>query len=312
MSDAPYVPLRPIAIKDRSAIVFLQYGQVDVIDNAFVLVDQNGTRVQIPVGGLACLMLEPGTRITHAAVALAARVGCLLVWVGEGGVRLYSAGQPGGARADRLLYQAQAALEEQPRLRVVRAMYKFRFGEEPPARRSVDQLRGIEGVRVRSLYQHLARLHGVEWNARKYDPDAWDQADVPNRCLSAATACLYGLSEAAILAAGYAPAIGFLHRGKPLSFVYDIADLFKFETVVPSAFSVASRIAHGDGPSGSVERQVRIACRDSFRRTNLLERIIPTIGEVLAASGLAVPVEAPEGQPPALPTITSGDAGHRN
>lgn len=312
MSDAPYVPLRPIAIKDRSAIVFLEYGQVDVIDGAFVLVDQHGTRVQIPVGGLACLMLEPGTRITHAAVALAARVGCLLVWVGEGGVRVYSAGQPGGARADRLLYQAQAALDEQARLRVVRAMYKFRFGEEPPARRSVDQLRGIEGVRVRSLYQHLARLHGVEWNARRYDPDAWDQADIPNRCLSAGTACLYGLTEAAILAAGYAPAIGFLHRGKPLSFVYDVADLFKFETVVPSAFTVAARVARGQGESGSIERQVRIACRDAFRRTNLLERIIPTIGELLGTSGLTQPAEAPEGQPPALPTITSGDAGHRN
>ncbi|HEU4629335.1 MAG TPA: type I-E CRISPR-associated endonuclease Cas1e [Gemmatimonadaceae bacterium] len=311
MSDAPYVPLRPIPIKDRSAIIFLEYGQVDVIDGAFVLVDQNGVRVQIPVGGLACLMLEPGTRITHAAVTLAARVGCLLVWVGEGGVRLYAAGQPGGARADRLLYQAQAALDESARLRVVRAMYKLRFGEEAPARRSVDQLRGIEGARVRTMYQQLARLHGVRWDARRYDPDAWDRADVPNRCLSAATACLYGLSEAAILAAGYAPAIGFLHRGKPQSFVYDIADIFKFETVVPAAFAVAARVARGRADGVPIERQVRIACRDAFRRTNLLERIIPTIGELLAASGLTPPTEAPEGQPPALPTPTSGDAGHR-
>lgn len=165
MSEA-YVPLRPIPIKDRSAIVFLQYGQVDVIDGAFVLVDQNGARVQIPVGGLACLMLEPGTRITHAAVTLAARVGCLIVWVvwvGEGGVRLYAAGQPGGARADRLLFQAQAALEDTPRLRVVRAMYALRFGEEPPGRRSVDQLRGIEGARVRELYRAMAQVHGVPW-----------------------------------------------------------------------------------------------------------------------------------------------------
>lgn len=311
MSDAPYIPLRPIAIKDRSAIVFLEYGQVDVIDGAFVLVDQRGARVQIPVGGLACLMLEPGIRITHAAVALAARVGCLLVWVGEGGVRLYAAGQPGGARADRLLYQARAALEDGPRLRVVRAMYAMRFGEEPPARRSVDQLRGIEGVRVRTMYQQFARVHGVRWDARRYDPNAWDTADVPNRCLSAATACLYGLSEAAILAAGYAPAIGFLHRGKPLSFVYDIADIFKFETVVPAAFTVAARIEQGRGDRSQVERQVRIACREIFRRTNLLERIIPTIGELLSASGVAPPVEAPEGQPPALPTEVSGDDGHR-
>lgn len=311
MSDAPYIPLRPIAVKDRSAIIFLEYGLVDVIDGAFVLVDRRGARVQIPVGGLACLMLEPGTRISHAAVVLAARVGCLLVWVGEAGVRLYAAGQPGGARADRLLYQAQAALDESARLRVVRAMYKLRFGEEPPARRSVDQLRGIEGARVRTMYQQLARLHGVKWANRRYDPAAWETADVPNRCLSAATACLYGLAEAAILAAGYAPAIGFLHRGKPLSFVYDMADIFKFETVVPAAFTVAARAERGSHGGIPLERQVRIACRDAFRRSNLLERIIPTIGELLATSGITPPSEAPEGQPPALPTPTSGDAGHR-
>ncbi len=311
MSDAPYVPLRPIPLKDRAGIVFLEYGQVDVIDGAFVLVDANGARVQIPVGGLACLMLEPGTRITHAAVSLAARVGCLLVWVGEGGVRLYAAGQPGGARADRLLWQAAAALDEVPRLKVVRAMYKLRFGEEPPAKRSVDQLRGIEGARVRETYKQLARVHGVTWSARRYDPSEWDKADVVNRALSAGTACLYGLCEAAILAAGYAPAIGFLHRGKPLSFVYDVADLFKFDTVVPAAFTVAAKVEKGRGGHAPVERQVRIACRDAFRRTNLLERIIPTIGDLLAASGVKPPEEAPEGQPPALPTAVSGDEGHR-
>jgi CRISP-associated protein Cas1 len=308
--DPPFVPLRPIPLKDRSAIVFLEYGQVDVIDGAFVLVDANGARVQIPVGGLACLMLEPGTRITHAAVALAARVGCLIVWVGEGGVRLYAAGQPGGARADRLLYQAAAALDESARLRVVRAMYRLRFGVEPPARRSVEQLRGMEGARVREMYKQLARAHGVKWNARRYDPEEWSDADVPNRCLSAGTSCLYGLCEAAVLAAGYAPAIGFLHRGKPLSFVYDIADIFKFETVVPAAFAVAARVEKGrEGPP--IERQVRIACRDSFRRSNLLERIIPTVAELLQASGLVAPPEAPEGQPPALSTPSSGDEGHR-
>lgn len=309
--DSLHVPLRPIPIKDRAGIVFLEYGQVDVLNCAFVLVDANGARVQVPVGGLACLMLQPGTRITHAAVQLAARVGCLLVWVGEGGVRVYSAGQPGGARADRLLFQAQAALDETARLNVVRAMYRLRFGEEPPARRSVDQLRGIEGARVKRMYQMLAQQHGLRWEARRYDPADWDEADVANRCLSAATACLYGVTEAAVLAAGYAPAIGFLHRGKPLSFVYDIADLFKFQTVVPAAFAVAAKVERGRLPKAAMERQVRIACRDYFRRTSLLERIIPVIGEMLAASGLSPPPEAPEGQPPALPETVSGDAGHR-
>ena len=44
-------------------------------------------------------------------------------------VRLYSSGQPGGARADRLLYQAKLALDDTLRLKVVRKMYAIRFGE---------------------------------------------------------------------------------------------------------------------------------------------------------------------------------------
>lgn len=310
MSDG-FVPLRPIPLKDRAGIVFLEYGQVDVIDNAFVLVDKSGVRVQVPVGGLACLMLEPGTRITHAAVVLAARVGCLLVWVGEGGVRMYAAGQPGGARADRLLYQAKAALDETARLKVVRRMYAMRFGEEAPARRSVDQLRGIEGARVRQLYRNLAIVHGVTWTGRRYDATTWSAADVANRCLSSATSCLYGLTEAAVLAAGYAPAIGFLHRGKPLSFVYDMSDLFKFETVVPAAFAIAAQYEKGRLEAAMVERAVRIACRDAFRRSKYLEQIIPAIADVLAASGIDPPTDAPEGQPPALPEVISGNDGHR-
>lgn len=312
MSDAPYVPLRPIPMKDRAGIVFLEYGELDVLDSAFVLVDKTGVRTQIPVGGLACIMLEPGTRVSHAAVILAARVGCLLVWVGEAGVRLYASGQPGGARADRLLYQARAALDDGARLGVVREMYRRRFGEDAPSRRSIDQLRGIEGARVRESYKLIARKFGVDWKSRNYDRKAWDATDIPNRCLSSATACLYGLSEAAILAAGYAPAIGFLHRGKPQSFVYDIADIYKFDTVVPAAFETASRIAKGKGDGSAPERQVRIACRDLFRRTGVLEKIIPSIDEILKSSGIEHPEDAPEAADPAIPREeVSGDDGHR-
>lgn len=310
--NAPYVPLRPIPMKERAGIIFLQYGLLDVLDTAFVLVDVNGVRTQIPVGGLACIMLEPGTRVSHAAVALASRVGCLLVWVGEGGVRLYASGQPGGARADKLLYQARVALDETARLNVVRDMYRRRFGEEAPSRRSIEQLRGMEGVRVREMYKLLAQRHGVNWNARNYDRKEWDGADTANRALSSATACLYGLTEAAILAAGYAPAIGFLHRGKPLSFVYDVADIYKFETAAPAAFETVGKIQKGKGDGSPVERQVRIECRNLFRRTGLLEKIIPDIEEVLRAGGIDPPEEAPEAAEPAIPKEeASGDDGHR-
>ncbi|MHB8764962.1 MAG: type I-E CRISPR-associated endonuclease Cas1e [Deferrisomatales bacterium] len=299
-------PLKPIPIKDRVSVVFVEKGQLDVLDGAFVVVDKTGVRTHIPVGGVACLMLEPGARVSHAAVVLAARVGCLLVWIGDGGVRLYSAGQPGGARADRLLYQASLALDDAARLKVVRKMYALRFKEEPPARRSVEQLRGIEGARVRKMYELLARQHRVDWKHRNYDHTEWGSGDVPNRCLSAATACLYGVTEAAILAAGYAPAVGFIHTGKPQSFVYDIADIFKFETVVPVAFRIAA------GKPSDPERAVRIACRDAFRQSRLLPKIIPTIEQVLAAGELPVPQPPDESVAPAIPNKEQlGDAGHR-
>ena len=300
-------PLKPLPIKDRVSMVFVQYGQIDVLDGAFVLVDKTGVRTHIPVGSVACIMLEPGTRVSHAAVRLAAQVGTLLVWVGESGVRLYASGQPGGARADRLLYQAKLALDDELRLKVVRKMYELRFGEAAPARRSVDQLRGIEGARVRATYKALAERHHVSWRARRYDQQEWDAADIPNRCLSAATACLYGIAEAAVLAAGYAPAIGFIHTGKPLSFVYDVADIYKFETVVPLAFAIAAKAPP------EPERTVRLACRDQFRQSKLLERIIPGIEAMLAAGGISPPVPPPESVPPAIPVPEGiGDVGHRN
>lgn len=311
--DGLLPPLVPTPIKDRASFVFLEYGRLDVIDGSFVLVDDTGVRFVIPVGGLVCIMLEPGTRVSHAAVSLAGRVGTLLIWVGEAGVRLYAAGQPGGARADHLLYQARLALDPDARLRVVRKMYAYRFREAAPQRRSVEQLRGVEGARVRAIYKQLARQYGVNWQHRDYDPHDWSAGDLPNRCLSAATACLYGVCEAAVLAAGYAPALGFVHTGKPLSFVYDVADLFKFDNVVPAAFAVAGKLAKRDDADVRLaEREVRRRCRDLFRETKLLKRLIPTIEEVLAAGELPRPTAEGVVSPAFADPEPAGDVGHRS
>jgi CRISP-associated protein Cas1 len=310
MTELPIIPIKPIPMKDRISMVFVYYGRIDVKDGAFLVINESAgkeiERKHIPIGSIASIMLEPGTRISHAAVKLAAVTGTLLIWVGEAGVRLYSAGQPGGARSDKLLYQAKLALDERLRLKVVKRMFELRFGEKPPEKRNIDQLRGIEGFRVKKMYELLAKKYGVQWRGRRYDPKDWQKGDIANRCLSAATSCLYGVTEAAILAAGYAPAVGFLHTGKPLSFVYDIADIFKFETVVPVAFKVAAK------KTAQPDREVRIACRDAFRHTRLLKKIIPTIEQVLEAGEISAPFPPKDSQPPALPEPEIlGDQGHR-
>ena len=88
--------------------------------------------------------------------------------------------------------------------------------------------------------------------------------------------------------------------------MYDIADIFKFETVVPVAFRIASK--HPREP----EREVRLACREIFRQTRILHRIIPTIEEVLSSGGLSIPEPPDESVEPAIPNKEGlGDAGHR-
>lgn len=264
-----------IPLRDREPFLHVGRGTIDVEDGAVVLADVNGIRMQIPVGTLACLMIEPGTTITHAAVKACTDEDCLLVWCGEGGTRMYAAGAPGGARSDKLLFQLEVAQHPQRRLRVVKEMFRRRFGDTVPDKRSVDQLRGLEGARVREIYIEMAKTFGVPWKGRQYDPKAWNKGSDINRAISAANACLYGLTESAVLVAGYSPAVGFLHSGRPLSFVYDIADLFKFEVSVPAAFEVVAKSV--PDPEGVVRRLLR----DRFRNSRLMERIIPTIEEVL-------------------------------
>jgi len=171
-------------------------------------------------------------------------------------------------------------------------MYLMRLGEHVDVSVTLQQLRGMEGARVRSAYQQIARETGIVWQGRSYDRQAWRSGDPPNRALSAANSCLYGLCHAAILSAGYSPALGFIHTGKQRSFVYDIADLYKLEITVPLAFRMAAQ----NPPQ--LERAVRLACRDAFRDTQLMKRIIPDISVAL---GVEDELDETFDEDPALP-----------
>src|SRR5690606_40163864 len=122
--DPPVMPLR-----NRIAVFSVERGCVEVEGSALVVTDVRGVRAQLPVGASAVLMMEPGTTITHAAVKLCAENKTLILWTGEAGVRLYSAGQEGAAHSYRLLRQARHALNPKSRLAVAREMYRLRFYE---------------------------------------------------------------------------------------------------------------------------------------------------------------------------------------
>src|SRR5208282_4315539 len=161
------------------------------------------------------------------------------------------------------------------RLGVVMQLYRMRFDEALDESLSLEQIRGNEGVRVRQTYARASAETGVPWVGRSYKRAQWSNADPVNRALSAANSCLYGICHAAIVSAGYSPALGFVHTGKMLSFVYDVADFYKTEVTVPVAFQVTATVKK------DVERTVRMECRKAMHAHRLMERILPDIAEVL-------------------------------
>ncbi len=231
-------------------------------------------KIPVPIETLSLLMLGPGTSITHEAVKRIADSRCLLAWVGEEGIRFYAGGSPGTYSSRHLLQQVYSYANDIERMKIVRRMYQMRFDEVVDTNVTLEQLRGMEGARVRKAYAAAAEEFGVEWTGRSYDQNDWRAGDPVNRALSAANSCLYGLCHAAILSLGCSPGIGYIHTGKQLSFVYDIADLYKTEITIPIAFQ------EGQAPA-AVESRTRHACRDRFRETRLIKRIIPDIMEVL-------------------------------
>ena len=231
----------------------------------------------VPIHQLSLVMLGPGTTITQAAVKALAGNNCLVAWTGLEGQRFYAHNTGGTYSSRRLIRQAALVSDEKTRLEVACRMYAKRFPDADVTAKSIEQLRGMEGARVRKSYQELAEKFNISWTGRDYSQDNWDAANPANRALSAANACLYGICHAAIISAGYSTGLGFIHTGKMLSFVYDIADLYKTELTVPIAFQQAAT------DRNQLERKVRLACRQAFHDFKLMDKLIPDIAEVLNA-----------------------------
>lgn len=277
-----------LPIKNRLSFFYVQRGALAVIDGCLVLTDsEDNTQYQVPARATTTVMVGPGTAVTTEAVRLAAAYGVLITWVGEHGVRCYSAGRPWSENTEWLEKQVTCYADEKLTLRVAREMFFRRFGVRME-RRGIQQLRGIEGARVRELYKLLAGRAGIRWNGRRYTPGNADgETDAPNLALNVANTCLYGLVETAVNAAGMSAGLGFIHRGSRLSFVLDIADLYKMEHIVPLAFGLVGKKGYDPEPWPTLEMDVRRACRDFFKESRLLSRIVDDSTGVVDVGGSA-------------------------
>lgn len=261
-------------LRDSLSYHYIEHAIVDRKQNAIEYIQEDG-RTLVPVAAISLLMLGPGTSISHAAMKVLMENGCSLLWVGEDGIRCYGQGLGETRRAYHLIRQAELVCDPVARENVVRRMYNFRFNEELTEGLSLAQIRGKEGVRVRETYARASREFGVPWHGRRYDRSNWGGSDTINRTLSAANALLNGICHAAIVAGGYSPALGFIHTGRMMSFVYDVADLYKTELTIPAAFATVAE------STSTTEARVRALCRERFRETRLLQRILPDIDQLL-------------------------------
>lgn len=272
-------------IGDRMTFLYLERCVLNRQDSAITVTDDQGT-VFVPAAAISVLLLGPGTKVTHRAMELIGDAGVSILWVGEHGVRYYAGGRALTHRAELLIRQAELVSNTRLRLGVVRQMYSMRFPNEGVSKLTLQQLRGREGARVRSVYRKAAKEWNVPWNGRTYDPDDFAGGDPVNQASSAGHACLYGAAHAVIQALGCSPGLGFVHTGHECSFVYDLADLYKADITIPLAFEVAATADREE--VGSVMRR---RTRDAMVQYHLMERMVRDIRTLFAQEG-----EAPTGE----------------
>lgn len=275
-------------LRDSLSYLYIEHAIIDRKHNAIEYIQKDG-RVMVPVAALCVLMLGPGTSISHAAMRVLAGNGCTVLWTGEDSAGCYAFGMGETHKAWHVLRQAELYCDPAGHERVVKNMYRYRF-ETLQEDVTLQQMRGMEGARIKQMYARLSKDYGVVWTGRNYNRGNWNDADPVNRALSAANAVMNGICHAAITSGGYSTALGFIHTGRQLSFVYDIADLYKSEISVPAAFeTVVESITN-------VEQRARANCRQRIREAHLLQKILPDIDSILE---IEHPSEDAQGEDPA-------------
>lgn len=230
-------------VKDRYPFIYLERGRLEIDDSSVKWIDNEAHVVRLPVGTINTLLLGPGTSVTHEAVKTCATANCSICWVGEDSMFFYAAGYTSTANTRNLNRQMRLAADKDDTLKVAKKMFARRFQDAELEGKGLKEMMGMEGYRVRALYEQKAGEYGVGWKGRRFTPGKFEIGDVTNQVLTSSNAALYGILCSAIHSLGYSPHIGFIHSGSPLPFVYDLADLYKEYLCIDLAFMLTREMA---------------------------------------------------------------------
>lgn len=228
----------------------------------------------IPFQLVSCLLLQPGTTVTHDSLRLLARHGCGAVFCGEHGVRFYASLPAGPDSSRRARRHAELWSDVSRRVLTARRMYAWRLGEVLGPT-DLDALRGIEGARMKQTYKRVAERFGVDWGGRRYDRKRPEKTDAANLAINHASSALEGAAMVAIAATGALPQLGFIHEDPGHSFALDLSDLYRDTVLLPVAFQASK------GGRGSLERAVRELAGKTFREQQVVPGMIDRIKDLL-------------------------------
>jgi len=230
-------------VKDKYPFIYLERGRLEIDDSSIKWIDASNNVVPMPVATLNALLLGPGTTITHDAVRTAAAANCAVCWVGEDSLLFYAAGFLPTADTRNLKKQIELSADPKKSIEVARRMFARRFPDADLKDKTLQEMMGMEGNRVRATYQAKAEQYQVGWKGRSFTPGKFETSDLTNQILTSTNAALYGILCSGVHSMGYSPHIGFIHSGSPLPFVYDLADLYKEHLCIDLAFHLTRELA---------------------------------------------------------------------
>lgn len=230
-------------VKDKYPFIYLERGRLEIDDSSVKWIDSTNNVVPLPVATLNALLLGPGTTVTHDAVRTATAANCAICWVGEDSLLFYAAGFLPTADTRNLKRQIDLSADPKKAIEVARGMFARRFPDADLTGKTLAEMMGMEGHRVRTLYQAKAEHYQVGWKGRQFTPGKFQTSDLTNQILTSTNAALYGILCSAVHSMGYSPHIGFIHSGSPLPLVYDLADLYKEHLCIDLAFSLTRDLA---------------------------------------------------------------------
>lgn len=266
----------------KEGVLYLEHCRLAVADERLTFIRQPEAVEKfwsIPYAATGCILLGPGTSMTHQVAKFAASENLMIGFVGGGGSPLYFASQSEYRPTEYLQKWCSFWFDQSARLHVARFFlekraeyvgncYKKLLRENAEVSNAIEslidrcktastteQLLGYEAVFAKRLYALWAKETGIEFVRTPKLKDA------ANRFLDNGNYLAYGLAASVLWVMGIPHAFPVMHgntrRG---ALVFDLADLVKDACIMPAAFLGAQE--NDDEPKN---RARCIAALDQFK-----------------------------------------------